>query len=52
MHVVRKLSRLRCSVYVFRQMFDDLVRFVRAGYVETDDERIARMDKVCVWLGL
>lgn len=29
-------------------MFDDLVRFVRASYVETDDERMARMNKVCV----
>ena len=37
-----------CSVYVFRQVFDDLVRFVRASYVETDDERMARMNKVCV----
>ena len=34
-------------------MFDDLVRFVRASYVETDDERMARMNKVCVgsWIG-
>ena len=29
-----------------RHVFDDLVRFVRASYRETDDERIARMNKV------
>ncbi|XP_078362971.1 EF-hand calcium-binding domain-containing protein 5-like isoform X2 [Oculina patagonica] len=28
-----------------KQVFDDLVRFVRASYVETDDERIARINK-------
>lgn len=42
---------LWCSVYLFRQVFDDLVRFIRAGYVETDDERMARMNKVCVMCG-
>lgn len=33
---------------VYRQVFDELVRFVRASYMETDDERIARMNKVCL----
>jgi len=28
-----------------KHVFDDLVRFVRASYRETDDERIARMNK-------
>lgn len=28
-----------------KQVFDDLVRFVRASYVETDDERMARINK-------
>lgn len=41
-----------CFVYFYRQVFDDLVRFVRASYVETDDERMARINKVCSYMAI
>lgn len=43
---------LSCFVYFYRQVFDDLVRFVRASYVETDDERIARINKVGIYMAV